>query len=131
MRPARTADRSAVPIVPNVSVRTGAQHFFLPPSCHDLLGKVLPLPLTSLKTLPLNWKDITLRKWLEFCSPIYTALTLTLSTSVYFWYLLNIATWLVSEQYFQINPSRFLLYFLSTLNITYLYTNVYIVITSW
>jgi hypothetical protein len=54
MGPARTADKSAVPVVPNIQVRTEAQHSILPPSCHDLLGKVLPLPLTSLKTLPLK-----------------------------------------------------------------------------
>jgi hypothetical protein len=45
VRPARTADNSAVIVVPRVRVRMEAQHTILPLSLHDLLtGKLYLLP---------------------------------------------------------------------------------------
>ena len=44
MRPAFTADNSAVLVVPNVKVRMEADRSIPSLSLQDLLGKALPLP---------------------------------------------------------------------------------------
>jgi hypothetical protein len=48
VRPARTADRSAVLVVPNVTVSMEAHHSIPSLILHDLLWKALPLPSLSI-----------------------------------------------------------------------------------
>jgi hypothetical protein len=43
MRPARTADSSAVLVLPNDKVKLEGQHAIHPLSLHNFLGKALPL----------------------------------------------------------------------------------------
>ena len=54
MQPARTADNSAVFVVPNVKVRMEAQHSIPPMSLHDLFRKTFTFTVANRITFPLD-----------------------------------------------------------------------------